>query len=116
MPTLWQGLGFENVQEQLLSDDLLARKEENLKAQKHYEGRGNLLEDQDLQIQTGALRLREYTESGSVRDKQSYIRLPQPACFHASVPVAICDTPGGRSAVLARVGHSDGERTSRGNV
>ena len=31
-------LGFENVQEQLLSNDLLARKEENLKAQKHLKG------------------------------------------------------------------------------
>ncbi|MGN0276795.1 MAG: FAD-dependent oxidoreductase [Hominisplanchenecus sp.] len=31
-------LGFENVQEQLLSDDLLGRKQENLKAQKHLEG------------------------------------------------------------------------------
>ena len=31
-------LGFENVQEQLLSDDLLARKEENLTAQKHLKG------------------------------------------------------------------------------
>lgn len=31
-------LGFENVQEQLLSDDLLARKEENIKAQKHLVG------------------------------------------------------------------------------
>lgn len=31
-------LGFENVQSQLLSDDLLARKQENLKAQKHLKG------------------------------------------------------------------------------
>ncbi len=31
-------LGFENVQEQLLSDDLLARKQENLTAQKHLKG------------------------------------------------------------------------------
>ena len=31
-------LGFENVQEQLLSNDLLTRKEENLKAQKHLKG------------------------------------------------------------------------------
>ena len=31
-------LGFENVQEQLLSDDLLGRKQENLKAQKHLKG------------------------------------------------------------------------------
>ena len=31
-------LGFENVQKQLLSDDLLARKEENIKAQKHLKG------------------------------------------------------------------------------
>ena len=31
-------LGFGNVQEQLLSDDLLARKEENIKAQKHLKG------------------------------------------------------------------------------
>ena len=31
-------LGFENVQEQLISDDLLARKEENIKAQKHLTG------------------------------------------------------------------------------
>lgn len=31
-------LGFENVQEQLLSDDLLRRKEENLTAQKHLKG------------------------------------------------------------------------------
>lgn len=31
-------LGFENVQEQLLADDLLARREENLKAQKHLKG------------------------------------------------------------------------------
>ena len=31
-------LGFENVQAQLLSDDLLARKGENLKAQKHMKG------------------------------------------------------------------------------
>lgn len=31
-------LGFENVQEQLLSDDLLSRKEENLAAQKHLKG------------------------------------------------------------------------------
>ncbi len=31
-------IGFENVQEQLLSDDLLARKEENIKAQKHLSG------------------------------------------------------------------------------
>ena len=31
-------LGFENVQAQLLSDDLLARKDENLKAQKHMKG------------------------------------------------------------------------------
>ena len=31
-------LGFENVQEQLLSDELLARKEENLTAQKHLKG------------------------------------------------------------------------------
>ena len=31
-------LGFENVQAQLLSDDLLSRKEENLTAQKHLKG------------------------------------------------------------------------------
>ena len=31
-------LGFENVQEQLLSDELLSRKEENLAAQKHLKG------------------------------------------------------------------------------
>ena len=31
-------IGFENVQEQLLSDDLLGRKEENIKAQKHLTG------------------------------------------------------------------------------
>lgn len=31
-------LGFENVQEQLLSNDLLTRKEENLAAQKHLKG------------------------------------------------------------------------------
>lgn len=31
-------LGFENVQAQLLADDLLARKEENIKAQKHMKG------------------------------------------------------------------------------
>ena len=31
-------LGFENVQEQLLSDGLLARKQENLSAQKHLKG------------------------------------------------------------------------------
>lgn len=31
-------LGFENVQEQLLSDDLLSRKQENLSAQKHMKG------------------------------------------------------------------------------
>ena len=31
-------LGFENVQEQLLSDGLLARKQENLAAQKHMKG------------------------------------------------------------------------------
>ena len=31
-------LGFGNVQEQLLSDDLLARKEENIKVQKHLKG------------------------------------------------------------------------------
>lgn len=31
-------LGFENVQEQLLSNDLLARKDENLAAQKHLKG------------------------------------------------------------------------------
>lgn len=31
-------LGFENVQEQLLSDELLGRKEENIKAQKHLTG------------------------------------------------------------------------------
>ena len=31
-------LGFENVQEQLLSDGLLARKSENLAAQKHLKG------------------------------------------------------------------------------
>ncbi len=31
-------LGFENVQEQLLSDDLLNRKQENLSAQKHLKG------------------------------------------------------------------------------
>lgn len=31
-------LGFENVQEQLLADDLLDRKEENIKAQKHLKG------------------------------------------------------------------------------
>ena len=31
-------LGFENVQEQLLSDGLLARKQENLSAQKHMKG------------------------------------------------------------------------------
>lgn len=31
-------IGFENVQEQLLSDDLLARKDENLAAQKHLKG------------------------------------------------------------------------------
>ncbi len=31
-------LGFENVQEQLLKDDLLARKDDNLKAQKHMKG------------------------------------------------------------------------------
>ena len=32
-------LGFENVQEQLLSDELLGRKEENIRAQKHLKGR-----------------------------------------------------------------------------
>ena len=31
-------IGFENVQEQLLSDELLARKQENLTAQKHLKG------------------------------------------------------------------------------
>ena len=31
-------LGFENVQEQLLANDLLSRKEENIKAQKHLKG------------------------------------------------------------------------------
>ena len=31
-------LGFENVQEQLLADDILSRKEENIKAQKHLKG------------------------------------------------------------------------------
>lgn len=31
-------IGFENVQEQLLADDLLARKEENIKAQRHLKG------------------------------------------------------------------------------
>ena len=31
-------LGFENVQEQLLADDLLSRKEENIKAQTHLKG------------------------------------------------------------------------------
>lgn len=31
-------LGFENVERQLLSDDLLSRKEENLSAQKHLKG------------------------------------------------------------------------------
>ena len=31
-------IGFENVQEQLLADDLLARKEENIKAEKHMKG------------------------------------------------------------------------------
>ena len=31
-------IGFENVQEQLLGDDLLSRKEENIKAQKHLKG------------------------------------------------------------------------------
>ena len=31
-------LGFENVQEQILSDELLSRKEENLSAQKHLKG------------------------------------------------------------------------------
>ena len=32
------GLGFENVQEQLLSNQLLERKQENLSAQKHMKG------------------------------------------------------------------------------
>ena len=31
-------LGFENVERQLLSDDLLQRKSENLSAQKHLKG------------------------------------------------------------------------------
>ena len=31
-------IGFENVQEQLLADDLLARKEENIKAENHMKG------------------------------------------------------------------------------
>lgn len=31
-------LGFENVQEQLMADDLLSRKEENIKAEKHLVG------------------------------------------------------------------------------
>ena len=31
-------LGFENVQEQLLGDGLLARKDENIRAQKHLKG------------------------------------------------------------------------------
>lgn len=31
-------LGFENVQKQLLADDLLTRKEENIQAQKHLTG------------------------------------------------------------------------------
>ena len=31
-------IGFENVQEQLLADDLLSRKNENLTAQKHLKG------------------------------------------------------------------------------
>ncbi len=31
-------LGFENVQEQLLSNQLLERKQENLSAQKHMKG------------------------------------------------------------------------------
>ena len=31
-------IGFENVQEQILSDELLGRKEENIKAQKHLTG------------------------------------------------------------------------------
>ena len=33
-----QRLGFENVQQQLLSDALLERKQENLSAQKHLKG------------------------------------------------------------------------------
>ena len=31
-------LGFENVQEQLLGDGLLVRKDENIRAQKHLKG------------------------------------------------------------------------------
>ena len=31
-------LGFENVQEQLMADDLLSRKEENIKVRKHLVG------------------------------------------------------------------------------
>ena len=31
-------IGFENVQKQLLSNDLLLRKQENLAAQKHLKG------------------------------------------------------------------------------
>ena len=31
-------LGFENVQKQLLSDELLLRKDENIKAEKHLKG------------------------------------------------------------------------------
>ena len=31
-------LGFENVQKQLLADDLLQRKAENIAAQKHLKG------------------------------------------------------------------------------
>ena len=31
-------IGFEQVQEQLLADDLLARKQENIAAQKHMKG------------------------------------------------------------------------------
>ena len=31
-------LGFENVQQQLMSNDLLQRKEENLAAQRHLKG------------------------------------------------------------------------------
>ena len=31
-------LGFENVQDQLLADDLLSRKDDNIAAQKHLKG------------------------------------------------------------------------------
>ena len=76
-------IGFENVQEQLLSDDLLARKEENIKAQKHLKGGGDLLIRSALEF-IGTV-IGDTSENIRIQSKADRIRRPDEEVLN-SVP------------------------------